>query len=489
NDIPEAGETVDLVVSVKNLLAPASNLNLELTVSTSALSIIDGTAQIPILGSGESVANIGDPLTIRISSQVGRGTRYRVTVLISTDDGQYQDRDYFDLVVAPTYLDHKVGNVTLTLTSQGNLGFNDFPANRDGRGFVFNRDGKNLLFEGAVLAGINPRQVSDVARRSPAGSKSTDFQTRPGSAIVFQRPGPEADEQSLATFSDRNRPFGTVGLDVTQEGLSFAAHPYDDFVLLKYIINNSSVVNLLDSLYFGLLLDWNIDQEHYKNNLAGFDAELQLGYMFSPDLPTYCGVRVLNSTGVASYRAINNATDLFNESFEFTEARKYEFLSGGLAKTTVTVPGDYSQLMSTGPFAIAPKDTVIAGFALIGGTDLDDLKRNAQVAQQKWDKIVGINLPGNLPVSFVLKQNYPNPFNPETTLEYELPKPAFLNITIYNILGQEITTLVNELFEAGRYVRTWDGLDRNGRAVGTGVYVARMITTDFSKSIKMLLIR
>ncbi|MFQ6114226.1 MAG: T9SS type A sorting domain-containing protein, partial [bacterium] len=76
----------------------------------------------------------------------------------------------------------------------------------------------------------------------------------------------------------------------------------------------------------------------------------------------------------------------------------------------------------------------------------------------------------SLPEQFELCQNYPNPFNPQTTIEYQLPHPGHIILRIFNLLGQEIKTLVDEGQTAGNYSVVWDGKDNFGKGVTSGVY-------------------
>lgn len=91
--------------------------------------------------------------------------------------------------------------------------------------------------------------------------------------------------------------------------------------------------------------------------------------------------------------------------------------------------------------------------------------------------------------TFGLSHNYPNPFNPVTTINYSVPERAHVNVSIYNLLGQKINTVVDELKPAGEYATCWDGTDFDGRQVATGVYFYRLRAGDFTESKKMLLLR
>jgi hypothetical protein len=94
-----------------------------------------------------------------------------------------------------------------------------------------------------------------------------------------------------------------------------------------------------------------------------------------------------------------------------------------------------------------------------------------------------------LPVKFSLHHNRPNPFNPRTTIAYEVPVVAHVRIDVYNILGQDIKALVDEVMPTGIHEVIWDGTDENGHRVATGVYFYRMEAGDFRDSKKMILMK
>ncbi len=88
-----------------------------------------------------------------------------------------------------------------------------------------------------------------------------------------------------------------------------------------------------------------------------------------------------------------------------------------------------------------------------------------------------------------LHQNYPNPFNPTTTLSYKLPESSHVKLSIYNIKGQEIKKLVNEFQTAGEYTIKWNGLDKNGLKVASGIYFYKIKAGDFSMFKRMTITR
>ncbi len=129
---------------------------------------------------------------------------------------------------------------------------------------------------------------------------------------------------------------------------------------------------------------------------------------------------------------------------------------------------------------------------LDGDGDLDLIIGDAEgkVVLYRNDLIVGVeSVNTNFPESFILKQNYPNPFNPETTIEYELAQPGFARLTIYNLLGQRVRTLVDSWQPAGRHRVSWDRSgERGADSVASGVYLYELKIGEMVQRKKMVLL-
>jgi len=99
--------------------------------------------------------------------------------------------------------------------------------------------------------------------------------------------------------------------------------------------------------------------------------------------------------------------------------------------------------------------------------------------------LVGIEpLTGNIPEIYSLSQNYPNPFNPTTMIEFSIPKGGFVEIKVYDLLGREVSTLVQDPFEAGTY-----RVNFNSNGLASGVYFYSIVSGDFKDTKKMLLVK
>ena len=94
-----------------------------------------------------------------------------------------------------------------------------------------------------------------------------------------------------------------------------------------------------------------------------------------------------------------------------------------------------------------------------------------------------------IPQKFTLEQNYSNPFNPATTIRFALPEASFVILRIYNMLGQEVKTLVNGEKNAGTYNVQWRGDNNFGRKVSSGTYIYRVIAGQNIFTKKMILLK
>jgi hypothetical protein len=94
-----------------------------------------------------------------------------------------------------------------------------------------------------------------------------------------------------------------------------------------------------------------------------------------------------------------------------------------------------------------------------------------------------------LPTSYSLSQNYPNPFNPTTQINFDIPRNSQVNLTIYNVLGQKVKTLINETLPAKKYKVDWDGTSDSGAKVASGIYFYKLQAGEFVQTKKMVMLK
>ncbi len=99
------------------------------------------------------------------------------------------------------------------------------------------------------------------------------------------------------------------------------------------------------------------------------------------------------------------------------------------------------------------------------------------------------NFANSIPKSYELDQNFPNPFNPETVISFGLPHTGHVNLSVYNVLGEEVEELFDDELPAGRHEFVWSTRTRNGASLPSGIYFYRLLTQEVSLTRKMLLLK
>ena len=479
---------------MKNFLAPATNVQIYLSSSHQDVTVPAGPIAWGDMDMMDEFENAADPIVLQIATDAVRDREITIECAI-TADGGYTDTDYFSFTPLPTYANIAGGNVLMTVSAFGRLGSPDIDRGL-GDGFVISGIGgigsetENLLFEGAVMAAVSADSVSDVARR-PGPGQNSDFRVAADGDLVISKPGILGDEELHSVFTDAGG-YKSLGLGVTQRVLAFIDPPDADYILLAYslyMMNDSQ----LNDLYFGLFMDWDVGDNGASASINRplYDASADLGIVYDPNSSLYGGVSVVSEGGAGAYKSIDNTVELFDAD-EYSDAEKWDHLSGGVRAVDVTSPSDYSHVIGVGPLDLAPGDTVRIGFAVIGGRSYNDVRANAIAAKAKWDVLFGdsgVDLSAiDSPMMYRLGANFPNPFNPETRIEYNLAESGPVTLVVYDMLGREVVTLVDAEQSRGNHSIVWDGNSLAGQSP-SGMYFYEMRAGSFRAMRKMILIR
>ncbi|HMQ81025.1 MAG TPA: T9SS type A sorting domain-containing protein, partial [Ignavibacteria bacterium] len=99
--------------------------------------------------------------------------------------------------------------------------------------------------------------------------------------------------------------------------------------------------------------------------------------------------------------------------------------------------------------------------------------------------VTGIQSNGTeIPNAYSLQQNYPNPFNPVTNIKFNLPKSGYVKLVVFDIMGREVATMLNENMNAGSYTADFDA-----SRLSSGIYFYKLVTADFTDTKKMMLVK
>lgn len=160
---------------------------------------------------------------------------------------------------------------------------------------------------------------------------------------------------------------------------------------------------------------------------------------------------------------------------------------------------DRRYTLSSGPFNLAIGDTqeIVIAIMMAQGTDnvnsISKLKNTSVMAQNFYESnftVTDVNINNiKTPYEFALSQNYPNPFNPTTIINYQLAEHSQVTLKIFDILGREVATLVNEEKPAGKYEIEFDSHSDKNQNLSSGIYFYQLKAGDFIQSRKMILIK
>ncbi len=468
-------ENVLVKVKVRNILIPTSNLTISLQSQSAYATVLTNPYNI---GAFSTLDSLEMSFLFNISGTIPESQV--ITFFLNYNDDNYTDFQAFSVIGNPTYLNQTANDIDVSITSTGNIGFNDYPNNQEGIGFKY-KDESNMLFEGALIYGNASNKINDAARSSDNETQSKDFLSlRP---FVLSSPGTIADEQGYSVFNDNNAGSIKLGIETKLRTYSYVDFPYEKFIILDYTMINKGAADI-SNFYTGLFFDWDLTDG--SNDVAAFDTLNKFGYVYrnggNPD--SYVGCHVLSSENTGYYAIANGGDDGgFGIYDGYTDNEKWQSISKGVFKQTAG-PGDISVVVSSGPYSIPLGDSITVAFALAAGDNLKDLQSSVQSAQSKYNQIVtGTEQTedNNKPKEFYLAQNYPNPFNPSTTIKYQLPENSFVSLKVYDVLGNEIETLVNKEQSAGSYNYQWLA----GSYLPSGIYFYTLtIHSETGKEIK-----
>jgi hypothetical protein len=190
------------------------------------------------------------------------------------------------------------------------------------------------------------------------------------------------------------------------------------------------------------------------------------------------GVYLKTTNQGAVWNSVNIGTSSSLYSIKFTNALiGYLAKENGVLKTT-DGGNTWQEVLQQG------NDTLFSAFFLnpevgfVGGT-------NGKVFKTTTGGVIGINqISTEIPNEFDLEQNYPNPFNPTTNIKFAIPKLANVRLAVYDLLGREVESLVNQQLTPGTYEVNW-----NAAKFSSGIYMYRIVANDFSMVKKMSLIK
>jgi hypothetical protein len=180
---------------------------------------------------------------------------------------------------------------------------------------------------------------------------------------------------------------------------------------------------------------------------------------------------------------------------QFTKDIRAEVPENGYQEWILSMESSEPEAQISWTFENLPDEYDI-GYSINDGVYFEDMRSvstttlsvNTEIIVRVGTQVLGID-DEPIPEVFALHQNYPNPFNPTTQIRYDLPDEANVNITIYDIMGRSIRSLVNSNQTAGYRSIRWDGKNNMGEGVSAGMYIYMIQAGEFRQTKKMVLLK
>ncbi len=239
--------------------------------------------------------------------------------------------------------------------------------------------GYSVLYGGGLAYGNGPASVFYYNPQGTGASFKTTWPSDGGLVVDVLAPGPFANHQTvtvmLESIDAQFQPRVPLGLVTVRETFAYTSHPDDDYVIVKYTLNNFTGKDVA-GLHLGQVLDIDVGPLS-GDDYVRYDAVNQLAFVTSAASEVVSGQLML-AGGVSTYRRWRVGQD------PWLLAGWYARLSGGMAGADPWGPWDVRQLLAAGPVTIPAGGSTVIAFALVGGDNEDDFDTNWAAAKAKW---------------------------------------------------------------------------------------------------------
>lgn len=472
----DINEVIAVQVDLKNTHFAGTNASIRLSTTSTDVELVQDSVYI---GSIPAYGNFSTSFsnTFKIKALASCPFDKDIVFKVKSSASCYTDdnANTFTLRFRNGFAVHTINNMKLCLTKDGNVGKK---AQSYGTGLQLGTSTLNQLFEGGLMIGLSNTKVSDVVRRGsvPANVSDTDFVGL--RAYTINTPGVHSAQDGIGKFNDDGAGSNKIGVEVEAYSYAFNTAPDADYILLSYNIKNTSGA-ALNNVYAGLYTWMTPNGITNTGNISRLLNANKLAYTYNTTVADrYLGVGIMTNQPL-NFK-IYSSTELLNG---FTTQEKWDALSNGVSNDSLG-PGGNAFVLGVGPFNLAPNQVETVGFAILNASSVADLITKNSQAIVKYGTVGIQTISTEVPKVFSLSQNYPNPFNPVTRIQFAVPKNEIVSIRVYDILGKEVATLVNEQKNAGTYE-----VDFNASSLSSGVYFYRMQAGYFADIKRMMVIK
>lgn len=452
NGIFEAGDIIDIQLRIANHLDELTtpSVELQLAPSTFTPTLLVGTVPLPPLLQGASVW-APTTCTIQLPADLPVNATLSLMALINNGTGKTVGRQMLSTTVNPSYRTLRANNVTVSVTSTGNIGYNDYPENLQGEGFRIG-DLDSWLFEGAVLIGSSPLNLPNNARGADTRVRDDAFTARRLVDVVPETA--TAGLRATMDFSDNNDAW-PLGLDIGMKVLQPATPELQQTLLVQFTLRNPSDT-AIPNVHAALFFDWDVSPMGAEDGVA-WDHQYGLAihqHARRRDLPTLA-VGMLSGLPPHFY-AIDNPGNpaSFGIYDHFLRSEKWIAMSSGIGRVNSTIT-DVSMVLGGGPMSIAPRDSQQIAFMIFAASDVQ-AARDHSVEVRAAAADLGFDTAPYRPIALrdalLSLEGGQVQQAGRTIVRFAVATETPIQLTLVDLYGRVVTTLVPEsTYTTGTY--------------------------------------
>ncbi len=424
-----AGDSVMFTMDFINILNATSNAIATLSSDSPYITIKNGAFTIGALSSMEVTNNNDAPFSVFIDPSTPDNEV--LTFRIGFDDVNYNDYQYFKVLVNPTHLDLDNGKIKLTISSDGDLAYTNSNLSI-GSGFTY--EGNKILDHMGLALGTSSTQLVDnIVEDLVSGRKAQDFNEI--STLKFYS-NSEAEIDVRSQFNDGSALY-PINVMVDQKFLGSLDDQHNNFLIVEYRITNVSGSDMSD-FFAGIYTDF--DLKNYSNNAANWDGVNEIGYIYDAlNNEQYAGMALISGQEVL-YNALDigeengNSAD-YSDAFE--KADKFGLMSTSIWNTAGEIGSgnDVAQFISAKETLLKNNESAKIAFVIAIDKNTTDLINTVNKAKTLYQTYIE-NPPISETIQICLGEN--TTVNPMDGVQYRFYKNA--DTSQFITQGESITT-------------------------------------------------
>ena len=371
DSIPDPGDALSALITVKNTGLAATNVYAILTSTTSSATVTQDSAFYGTIPRDGFSVNFSQQFIFQVSPSAVQGEKLTFNLQMKGDGGYEENWPLVFYVTAKpvrSLVDVDTGNVIFTISNFGQYGLSNISITPlGGKGFIYPKvGGTDDLFEAALLIGTDISHVSDGARDWTGFMPDSDFAVAPQGDMLEISPGREGSQQTISIFNDEKAE-SPLDLKIVQRTFAFSDTMFDDFVIFSYTAYNEGA-SPVSNLRIGSYTDWDLPS---LQDFVGLNRSNNIGYMWHGGSNSrYRGIAVLDTVGVTSFKALVNDSIVYDG---ISDTEKYVWMSEGFIDTAKSSADDGSMTIASGPYSIAPGDSITSIMAFVAANNLTNL--------------------------------------------------------------------------------------------------------------------